>query len=74
MNLDMQSSEYHKGKSLTRFTQQRMMSQITSQGASDFSPSGFAWVLDIRYPALITAERKTTADRGVHLTVPVMLC
>jgi hypothetical protein len=50
-----------------------MMSQITSQGASDFSPSGLTWLLEIWYPAFITAERNITADGDVHLTVPDML-
>jgi hypothetical protein len=47
---------------------------MTSMGASDFSPNGFTWVPDIRYPALITAERKITADGEVHLRVAQRLC
>uniref|UniRef100_A0A0A9CTP0 Uncharacterized protein n=1 Tax=Arundo donax TaxID=35708 RepID=A0A0A9CTP0_ARUDO len=50
-----------------------MMSQITSQGASDFTPSGLTWVLEMRYPALRTADRNITKEGDVHLTVPAML-
>jgi len=49
------------------------MSQITSQGASDLTPSGLTWVLEIRYPAFRTADRNITKDGDVHLTVPAML-
>lgn len=55
-------------------TQHRMISQITSIGASVFSPRGFACVPDIRYPALITAERNIIADGEVHLSVAQRLC
>ena len=50
-----------------------MMSQITSQGASDLTPNGLTWVLEIRYPAFRTADRNITKDGDVHLTVPAML-
>lgn len=55
-------------------TQQRIISQITSMGASDFRPNGFTWVPDMRYPALITAERKFTAEGDVHFNVAQRLC
>lgn len=60
--------------SIEPLTQQRIISQITSMGASDLSPSGQTWVPDIRYPALITAERKIIADGEVHLRVEQRLC
>jgi hypothetical protein len=53
----------------TKGTQQRMMSQITSKGASVLRPRGFTWLPEMRYPALITAERNITADGEVHLRV-----
>lgn len=47
---------------------------MTSMGASDFSPNGFTCVPEIRYPALITAERNITADGEVHFSVAHRLC
>lgn len=61
-------------RALKSLTQQRIMSQITSIGASDLSPIAQTWDLEIRYPALITAERKITADGDVHLRVAQRLC
>lgn len=55
-------------------TQQRIMSQITSMGASVFIPNGFTCVPDIRYPAFSTADRNITADGEVHFSVAQRLC
>ena len=66
--------EYFTKNKCELLTQQRMMSQMTSIGASDFNPRGFTWVPEIRYPALITADLKITADGEVHLRVPQRLC
>jgi len=64
---------YDRCRNNPKLTQQRMMSQITSQGASDLTPSGLTWVLEIGYPAFRTADRNITKDGDVHLTVPAML-
>lgn len=56
------------------FTQQRMMSQIISIGASVFIPSGFTWVPEIRYWALITADLNIAADGEMHFSVAQRLC
>lgn len=50
------------------------MSQITSIGASVFMPSGFTWVPEIRYLALITADRNIAADGEMHFSVAQRLC
>jgi hypothetical protein len=59
-------------KRIWQHTQQRMISQSTSIGASVLRPNGFACEPEMWYPALTTADRNRVADGGVHLRVALI--
>ena len=54
--------------------QHRITSQITGMGASVFTLVALVWLPETRYPAFASAERKSSAGRGEHLSVDVMPC